>query len=98
MSASALAKKILLKPGHRVLVKSAPDGFIDKHLTQLPVGAEISTTARGQFDAEQFLVKSQAAIRKFVPQLEKPARDECQSTDGQKCPSYERIPAAFRAR
>ncbi|MDA0588817.1 MAG: hypothetical protein O2820_02605 [Planctomycetota bacterium] len=57
MSPSALAKKMHLKPGHRVLVKSAPDGFIENHLSPLPDGAEISTTARGQFDAAQFFVK-----------------------------------------
>ena len=76
MRPSALAKKMHLKPGHRVLVKNAPDGFIENHLSPLPDGAEISTMARGQFDAAQFFVKSQAAFRKLVPQLKKPARDD----------------------
>jgi hypothetical protein len=76
MTESPLARKMYLKPGHRVLVKNAPDGYIDDRLAPLPEGAEISTSARGQFDAAQFFVKSQAEFRKLVPQLEKLAKDD----------------------
>lgn len=76
MTASPLAKKMYLKPGHRVLVKNAPDGYIDDLLSPVPEGAEITTSARGRFDAAQFFVKSQAAFRRLVPQLEKLVKDD----------------------
>jgi hypothetical protein len=76
MSESPLARKMHLKPDHRVLVKNAPEGFIEDHLSPLPHGAEISTVARGQFDAAQFFVKSQAEFRKLIPQLVKLPKDD----------------------
>jgi hypothetical protein len=76
MSESPLAQNMYLKPGHRVLVKNAPEGFIENQPSPLPDGAEISTSARGQFDAAQFFVKSQAEFRKLIPQLVKLAKDD----------------------
>jgi hypothetical protein len=44
-----LAKKLLIKPGNRILVRNAPPGYLEK-LEPLPDGVELLTTVEGSFD------------------------------------------------
>ena len=49
-SGTPLPRKLGIKPGHRVLVLGAPDGFADGTLGELPDGVALRTTARGIAD------------------------------------------------
>ncbi|HSJ53033.1 MAG TPA: hypothetical protein VLC52_04730 [Anaerolineae bacterium] len=49
METSALATKLRLQPGHRVLLLNAPEGYLDR-LRPLPEGVELADTAGGKFD------------------------------------------------
>jgi hypothetical protein len=45
----SLAKKLLIKPGYRIAIVNAPDGFTDA-LGPLPEGVERAETPQGAFD------------------------------------------------
>ncbi len=49
-SGTPLPKKLGIKPGHRVLLLSAPDGFEEDTLGELPEGVTVKTAARGKAD------------------------------------------------
>ena len=49
MADTPLAKKLGIKPGHKVLVLNAPDGYLSM-LDPLPDGAEVKTEGAGTFD------------------------------------------------
>jgi hypothetical protein len=61
MANSPLLKKIGVKPGHRLLVLNAPDGYLDQ-LTPLPEKAELATKGKGPFDVVQLFVKNKAQV------------------------------------
>src|SRR3990172_6120276 len=44
-----LAKKLLIKPGHRILVRNAPAGYLE-NLEPLPEGVQLAMTMDGRFD------------------------------------------------
>ena len=52
---NALAKKLGVKPGHKMLVMNAPEGYLET-LGDLPQGAEVRTSANVDFDFVQVFV------------------------------------------
>ena len=65
MAAKTLAEKMKLKPGQRIALINAPDGY-EKELG-LPAGVEVATALRGKFDWIQVFVKTQAEVSKQAP-------------------------------
>jgi hypothetical protein len=69
---SPLAKKLLIKPGHRWLFFNAPANYLAT-LEPLPEGVTSSFEARGTFDGVQLFVKNSAelnaALKVIVPVL-----------------------------
>jgi hypothetical protein len=63
---SPIAKKLLIKPGHKVLLLNAPSGM-DVALRPLPEGAVLSTTPRGEYDVVLTFVLTMADIDNGVP-------------------------------
>ncbi len=49
MGTSALASKLRLQPGHRVLLLNAPEGYLER-LQPLPDGVELADSGGGKFD------------------------------------------------
>ena len=49
-SGTPLPKKLGIKPGHRILILSAPEQFEESTLGELPEGVEIGRIARGKAD------------------------------------------------
>jgi hypothetical protein len=47
MTDSPLARKLLIRPGHRILVLNAPEGYVDR-LDPLPEGATVSKEQGGE--------------------------------------------------
>lgn len=66
MAETSLVKKLVIKPGYRLLILNAPDGYTDL-LGELPEGAAIDTTANGQYDLVQLFVKSKADLNAHAP-------------------------------
>ncbi|QDU39393.1 hypothetical protein Mal4_37370 [Maioricimonas rarisocia] len=58
-----LVKKLVIRPGNRVLVKNPPVGFVES-LTPLPEGAEVAIAARGKFDHAVFFARNSTELRK----------------------------------
>src|SRR3970040_2550174 len=56
-----LAKKLLIKPGHRILVRNAPAGYLEK-LVPLPEGVQLATTVDGRFDVVLQFVNHKADV------------------------------------
>jgi hypothetical protein len=56
-----LIKKLLIKPGYRVLVSNSPMGFVEQ-LHPLPEGVEIVAQGSGSFDLVLLFVRSRAEI------------------------------------
>ena len=53
-----------VKPGHRVLLAAAPDGFLEKALVPLPEGVTILRSARGPIDVALVFCLTVADLRK----------------------------------
>ncbi len=66
MPDDALLKKLLVKPGMRLLVLKAPDAYLDR---LVPAGSSIDTTPAGQYEFVQVFVHS----RKDADELSGPA-------------------------
>jgi hypothetical protein len=64
-SGTPLAKKLGIRPGCRVAVVSAPDGFAE-HL-RLPPRAQLRTQARGRHDVIVFFVTRRAELARRFP-------------------------------
>lgn len=63
-STSPIAKKLVLKAGHKVLLLRAPEGF---SLDPLPEGASVVTQGKGPFDAVLLFVRSKAEADEHAP-------------------------------
>lgn len=61
MAESPLIKKLGIKPGQKILILNAPEGYIQT-LGALPGGAEVKTSAGGMFDFVQLFVRNKADI------------------------------------
>jgi len=60
---SPLARKLQLKPGHRLLLLNPPPGYAAA-LEPLPDGAEVVAEARPGLDFVQLFVRDQAALER----------------------------------
>ncbi len=56
-----LARKLMIKPGTRILVRNAPPDFLDR-LDPLPDGARVETAGTGIFDAVLHFVSSKTEV------------------------------------
>ena len=63
-SGTPLPKKLGIKPGARVAVLSAPDGFLDTTLRPLPDQVELRSRARGPLDVIVFFTKRRAQLER----------------------------------
>jgi len=63
MAETPLRKKLAIKPGYKLLILNAPDGYIDQ-LNPLPEGATVHTQAAGEsgFDFVQVFARSKADV------------------------------------
>jgi hypothetical protein len=62
-----LAKKLLIKPGHRVAVLNGPPGFHDR-LADLPERVELATQPDGARDVVLVFVLDSAELDRLAPQ------------------------------
>jgi hypothetical protein len=58
-----LARKLLIKPGNRVALLNAPDGYADR-LRPLPEGAELVDRAEPGLDVVQVFARDRAELRR----------------------------------
>jgi hypothetical protein len=61
MSETALATKLQVKPGFKMVVINAPEGYL-KMLDKLPEGTEVTTKGSGTFDFVQVFVCNKADV------------------------------------
>lgn len=68
-SGTPLPQKLGIKPGHRVALVNAPNGFVGETLVPLPGDFAIETnTRRGSFDVIVFFTRSAAELgKRFLP-------------------------------
>lgn len=68
-SGTALPKKLGIKPGHRVLLLSAPGGFEEDTLGELPEDVQIGRSARGKADVIVSFHTERADLARRMPKL-----------------------------
>ena len=61
MAESALARKLLIRPGSSVLLLDAPDGYVER-LQPLPEGVRVSDADGGQHDVVQLFARTKADV------------------------------------
>src|SRR3954447_16738666 len=64
-----LPRKLGIKPGHRVLLAGAPDGFAEGTLGELPEGVEARTRASGEADVLVAFHTRRAELARRLPAL-----------------------------
>src|SRR5260221_286563 len=64
MADTAIARKLLIKPNHKILILNSPEGYL-KQLESLPKGAEVKTKADGTFDLVQVFVYNKADVARL---------------------------------
>ena len=62
-SGTPLPKKLGIKPGHRVYLGAAPEGFLEKALVPLPEGVTILRSARRPIDVALVFCRTMADLR-----------------------------------
>jgi len=67
MAETSLAAKLQVKPGAKMLIMNAPQGYTDL-LADLPPGAELTTSGSGTFDFVQVFVYNKADVDRFASQ------------------------------
>lgn len=68
-SGTPLPKKLGIKPGQRVLLLSAPDGFEASTLGELPEGVTVGWAARGKADVIVSFHTERADLARRMPKL-----------------------------
>jgi hypothetical protein len=68
-SGTPLPRKLGIKPGHRVLLLDAPDGFEDATLGELPEHVTVARTARGTADVIVAFFANRAELTRRLPIL-----------------------------
>jgi len=68
-SGTPLPRKLGIKPGHRVALLGAPDGFEDGTLGELPDGVEVKRRAGGKADVIVSFHTSRAELERRLPAL-----------------------------
>jgi hypothetical protein len=66
---SLLARKLGIKPGSRLGLLSAPDGFLESELSELPPGVSVRRRARGPLDVIVAFARRRAALERQLPAL-----------------------------
>src|SRR3954467_14853634 len=64
-----LPRKLGIKPGHRVLLAGAPEGFAEETLGELPDGVEVRTRASGAADVIVAFHTRRAELARRLPAL-----------------------------
>ncbi len=67
MAENALAKKLLIKPGQRILILNAPPNYVAQ-LGELPPDSVLSQKAEGLFDFVHVFAHSKAELDQLAPQ------------------------------
>jgi hypothetical protein len=67
MTMSSLAKKLLIKQGHRIAVLNPPLKYVED-LRPLPDGAECPSALAGQYDFVHLFAGNKAELEKLLPQ------------------------------
>ena len=75
MAISALARKLLVKPGQRMVLLNAPAGYAEA-LAPLPEGVAVSTAPAADADFVQVFVKDSAELHSLGPQAIGSARPD----------------------
>lgn len=75
MTISPLSKKLLIKPGCRLLLINAPENYITL-LDPMPDGSRLYFEAEGYFDVLQLFVISRAALKEELTRLQGHLRDD----------------------
>lgn len=65
MADTPIYKKLGIKPGHKVLVLNAPDGYID--LLSAPQDVQIATSPNGKFDCALAFTHNRAEADTYGP-------------------------------
>ncbi len=65
MADTSLATKLQVKPGMKMLIMNAPDGYL-KLLNSLPEGTEVTTSGSGTFDFVQVFVYHKADVDRLA--------------------------------
>jgi hypothetical protein len=68
-SGTPLPRKLGIKPGHRVLLLAAPEGFEDGTLGPLPDGVRVARRARGTADVIVSFHTARAELARRMPAL-----------------------------
>jgi hypothetical protein len=68
MPPSSLQQKLKLKPGQRIAIINAPEGYLEE-LGALPPGTELAERLDGAFDWVQVFVRNKAELDALVAQL-----------------------------
>jgi hypothetical protein len=68
-SGTPLPRKLGIKPGHRVLVLRAPEGFVEETLGELPEGVEVRRQRRGIGDVIVAFHDRRAELASAMPGL-----------------------------
>ena len=68
-SGTPLPRKLGIKPGHRVLVLHAPDGFTGEALAELPADVTVRRRARGSADVIVAFHRRRAELARAMPRL-----------------------------
>jgi hypothetical protein len=63
-SGTPLPKKLGIRPGHRIALLKAPDGFEKETLGELPPGVRVGRRARGPLDVIVAFVTSQSELER----------------------------------
>jgi hypothetical protein len=70
-SGTPLPRKLGIKPGHRVLLLDAPEGFAADTLGELPEGVSVGTRASGTADVIVTFHRRRAELAQRMPALRK---------------------------
>jgi hypothetical protein len=68
-SGTPLPRKLGIKPGHRVLILSAPEQFEETTLGELPEGVQVGRAARGKADVIVSFHTERADLARRMPTL-----------------------------
>jgi hypothetical protein len=66
MAETSLAAKLQVKPGFKMLILNAPDGYVSA-LSDLPAGAQVMTSGSGPFDFVQVFAHNKADVDSYTP-------------------------------